>query len=74
MPDVDGNPDTQEMYDHWNEEKTAAASMMQVARNLGEFGTDFTAASKTRRVAVFKSTHPDCAICQSFAGNLPRND
>ncbi|MCH8940366.1 MAG: hypothetical protein IIC27_04495 [Chloroflexi bacterium] len=71
MPDLDGNPDTQEMYDHWNKEKVAAASMMNQAHDLGQYGRDFKESVKVDRVAAFKTAHPDCAICQAFAGNPP---
>ena len=71
MPDVDGNPDTEEMYDHWNVEKIAAAAMMNQAHVLGRFSTDFTPAAKAKRVAVFKAAHPGCTICAQFAGNPP---
>ena len=71
MTDVDGNPDTREMYDHWDVEKSAAAAMMDHAHALGQYGADFTAASKAQRVAVFKAVHPGCDICQRFVGNPP---
>ena len=71
MPDIDGNPDTQEMYDHWNAEKSAAAAMMNQAHDLGNHATDFKASVKATRVEAFKTAHPGCALCQAFAGNPP---
>jgi hypothetical protein len=72
MVDVNGDPDTQEMISHWDAEKRAAADMMDKAADLSTFGDDFTDANKTARINVFKTAHPDCAICQAFAGNPPR--
>jgi uncharacterized protein HemY len=72
MVDVNGDPDTEEMISHWDAEKRAAADMMDKAANLSTFGGDFTAANRTARINAFKTAHPDCAICQAFAGNRPR--
>ena len=72
MVDVNDNPDTLEMISHWDAEKRAAADMMDKAADLSTFGGDFTAANKTARINAFKIAHPDCAICQAFAGNPPK--
>jgi hypothetical protein len=72
MVDVAGKTDTQEMYEHWSEVKGHAASMMQQAHDLGNFGGELKPADKERRVGVFKAEHSDCAICLAFEGNLPK--
>jgi hypothetical protein len=71
MADINGNPDTQEMYDHWNLEKGTAVRMMNEAHDLAEYGADFKATVKAARVAAFAVVHPDCDICARFAGDLP---
>lgn len=71
MPDINGKPDTREMYDHWNVEKTTAAGLMQAAADLGNFSGELTVDAKAVRVARFRGAHPDCVICRTFEGNLP---
>lgn len=71
MPDVDGNPDTKEIYAHWNAQKTITSEMMDVANDLHRFNADLTTASTNSRIAAIKTAHPDCAVCQAFAGKLP---
>jgi len=41
MPDVNGNPDTQEMYDYWNGIKTYAVARMNEAHELGKYADSF---------------------------------
>lgn len=71
MADIDGNPDTQEMYDHFNEVKQAAVKLMDEAHVLATFGDDFSVVAKAERVAAFTTAHPDCELCRTFAGNPP---
>lgn len=71
MPDVDGNPDTSEVYEHFSKIKVESALMMDEARALERYADDFTPSAKALRVTAFKVAHPNCAICQSFNGNPP---
>ena len=73
MPDVDGNTDTEEMYNHLDTARRPYSDGMNATRDLQSHPDGLTASYKARQVALAKAPHgPDCVFCQSFAGNPPK--
>lgn len=75
MVDTNGDPDNNEIYDHWNSIKTDAASRMDAAHALQNQSSDLTDAAKAAKLAATKagSGHDpsSCATCQAYAGLPP---
>ena len=75
MVDTNGDPDNNEIYDHWNTVKVDAASRMNLARALQGQSSDLTNAAKAAKLAATKagSGHDpsSCGTCQAYAGLPP---
>ena len=72
MSDIDDNPDTTQMYLHLDEARQPYSAGMNASRNLERNVGGLTAEHKANLVEIAKKPHgPDCAFCQSFAGNPP---
>lgn len=75
MADTNGDPDNNELYEHWSTIKVDAASRMNLAHALQTQSSDLTSAAKTAKVAAVKagSGHnpSSCSTCQAYAGLPP---
>ena len=75
MVDTNGDPDNNEIYDHWNDIKADAANRMNLAEALQSQNSDLTNAAKAAKLAATKagSGHnpSSCATCQAYAGLPP---
>ena len=75
MPDTNGDPDNTEMFEHWNEIKSDAASRMNLANALQNQSDDLTDAAKAAKLASVKAgaghNPSSCATCQAYAGLPP---
>ena len=75
MVDTNGDPDNNEIYDHWNAIKVDAATRMDLAHALQNQDSDLTDAAKAAKLAATKagSGHDpsSCATCQAYAGLPP---
>ena len=75
MVDTNGDPDNNEIYDHWNQVKSDAASRMNFARALQNQSSDLTSAAKAAKLAATKAgtghNPSSCATCQAYAGLPP---
>jgi len=75
MVDTNGDPDNNEIYDHWNTIKTDATTRMDFAHALQNQSSDLTDAAKAAKLAATKagSGHDpsSCATCQAYAGLPP---
>ena len=75
MVDTNGDPDNNEIYDHWNIIKADAATRMDLARALQSQSDDLTNAAKAEKLAATKAGtghNPSaCATCQAYAGLPP---
>ena len=75
MVDTNGDPDNNEIYDHWNTIKADVASRMDLAHALQNQGSDLTNAAKAAKLAATKAgtghNPSSCATCQAYAGLPP---
>ena len=71
MPDAQGNPDTQDIFQHWAVVRNQARALMNAARDMEKMGDDMTPAGKASRMQAMKTVHPNCPVCQAFEGNHP---
>ena len=75
MVDTNGDPDNNEIYDHWNTIKSDAADRMNLAHALQNQSDDLTDAAKAAKLAAAKAGtghNPSaCATCQAYAGLPP---
>ena len=71
MPDTQGNPDTQDIFQHWAGVRNQARTLMNAARDMEKMGEDMTPAGKANRIQAMKTVHPNCPVCQAFEGNHP---
>ena len=75
MPDTNGDPDNTEMFAHWDEIKSDAASRMNLANALQYQSNDLTDAAKAAKLAAVKAgtghNPSSCATCQAYAGLPP---
>ena len=75
MVDTNGDPDNNEIYDHWNSIMSDATSRMDLAHALQKQSSDLTDAAKAAKLAATKagSGHDpsSCATCQAYAGLPP---
>ena len=71
MPDAQGNPDTQDIFQHWAVVRNQARALMNAARDMEKMGDDMTPAGKANRMQAMKTVHPNCPVCQAFEGNHP---
>ena len=71
MPDAQGNPDTQDIFQHWAVVRNQARALMNAARDMEKMGDDMTPAGKANRIQAMKTVHPNCPVCQAFEGNHP---
>jgi hypothetical protein len=73
--DTNGDPDNNEIYDHWNAIKTDATTRMDLAHALQGQSDDLTDAAKAAKLAATKagSGHnpSSCATCQAYSGLPP---
>jgi len=73
--DTNGDPDNNEMYDHWNAVKGDAADRMYLTRALQGQSSDLTNAAKAAKLAATKAgtghNPSSCATCQAYAGLPP---
>ena len=75
MPDTNGDPSNDEIYDHWSDIKADAADRMNLANALQTQGDDLTSAAKAAKLAATKAgtghNPSSCATCQAYAGLPP---
>ena len=71
MPDAQGKPDTQDIFQHWAVVRNQARALMNAARDMEKMGEDMTPAGKANRIQAMKTVHPNCPVCQAFEGNHP---
>ena len=75
MADTNGDPDNNEIYDHWNTIKSDAADRMNLALALQSQSGDLTDAAKAAKLAATKAgaghNPSSCATCQAYAGLPP---
>jgi hypothetical protein len=75
MVDINGDPDNNEIYDHWNTINADATTRMNLAHALQNQGSDLTDAAKAAKLAATKAGtghNPSaCATCQAYAGLPP---
>jgi hypothetical protein len=75
MVDTNGDPDNNEIYDHWNTINADATIRMNLAHALQNQSSDLTDAAKAAKLAATKagSGHDpsSCATCQAYAGLPP---
>jgi len=75
LVDTNGDPDNNEIYDHWRVIQADASNRMNLARALQEQGDDLTSVAKASKLAAAKagSGHnpSSCATCQAYAGLPP---
>lgn len=75
MADTNGDPDNNEMYDHWRNIQRDASNRMNLAHALQEQGDDLTSAAKAAKLAATKAgtghNPSSCATCLAYAGLPP---
>ena len=75
MVDTNGDPDNNEMYDHWNTIKVDATTRMDLTHALQGQSNDLTNAAKAAKLAATKAgtghNPSSCATCQAYAGLPP---
>jgi hypothetical protein len=78
VADTNGNPDNNEMYDHWRVIQSDASNRMNLARALQEHGDDLTSAAKAVKLAASKAgtghNPSSCGTCQAYAGLPPAQE